>query len=522
MPATASAFSSSSMFEPQPPAVVDLGISELSEMLLTRRSTSEELVRQYLARIDAYDDAYGSEPGINAVITLNPKALDEARALDTERRSGHIRGPLHGVPIVVKDNYDTADMPTSAGSEALKDFQPAQDATQIQQLKDAGAIIVAKTNMHEFAAGTTTISSLGGQTHNPYDQTRIPGGSSGGTAAAVAASFAAAGMGTDTCGSGRGPAAFNNLVGFRTTSGLASIHGIAPMSNTQDVGGPITKSVRDAAIILDATAGYDPADPKTAAAEGHIAPSYLASTLVPGGLVGKRLALLTGEVNLGTREREQPTSDVIRAAADDLRARGADVVEIALPQELVDTLAKARVVNFEFKRDLDAYLGQDGATFNPAIAALTEPADKLTLSDIVASGTVTPAVVPKVTEYEAMSLPNPQYDEALANREKAKQQLSALFADLNLDALVYPTMKSTATRIDDDKLPDDNCRLSALTGFPALTLPAGFASDGMPVGVELLGQPFAESNLLSMGYDYEQATHHRTPPVSVPELTSTD
>ena len=503
------------------PAVIDLGISDAGELLQTGRSTSEALVEQYLARIKAYDHAYGSEPGVNAVIALNPGAMADAKALDAERRAGKVRGPLHGVPIVVKDNYDTADMPTTDGSEALRTFQPHEDATIITRLRAAGAILLAKTNLHEFAAGVTTISSLGGQTRNPYDQTRNPGGSSGGTAAAVASSFAAGGMGTDTCGSIRSPASFNNVVGLRPTKGLTSIYGVAPLSSTQDVTGSITKSVRDAAIILDATAGYDPNDAATAASQGRTPTSY-SSSLSINALKGRRLALLTAERNLGTGPTEKPTSDVVRAAADAMRARGAEVVELQMPQDIADALAGARTTTFEFRRDLNAWLAQPGAAFDAGIAALTAPADKLTLTDIIASGKVTPTVMTKIKEYEAVpdkATAADDYAKALANRRKAADSLSALFARERLDALIYPEIKATARKLDDKNEPGDNCGIAPYTGFPALNLPAGFASDdGMPVGVELLGLPFTEASLLAMGYDYEQATHHRTPPKSVPEL----
>ncbi len=503
------------------PAVVDLDISGVGALLGTGSTTSEALVERYLARMKAYDQTHGAEPGLSAVITLNPNAITEAKERDAERSAGKIRGPLHGVPIVIKDNYDTADMPTTNGSEALKSFQPREDATIVTRLRAAGAIILAKTNLHEYAAGVTTISSLGGQTRNPYDLTRNPGGSSGGTAAAVAASFAAGGMGTDTCGSLRLPASYNNLVALRPTKGLTSINGVAPLSSTQDVTGSITKSVRDAAIILDAIAGYDPKDPATAASQGKIPVSYTA-LLSTGALKGKRLGLLVAEKYLGTSPVEKPSTDVIRAAADAMRARGAEIVELQMPQDLADALGGARTTTFEFRRDLNAWLAQPGATFDPAIAALTPPTDILTLTDIIASGKVTPTVMTKIKEYQAtpdQPTAGADYAKALANREKAANGMSTLFAKERLDALIYPEIKATARKIEDKNDPGDNCGISPYTGFPSLNLPAGFASDdGMPVGVELLGLPFTEQTLLAMGYDYEQATHHRAPPKSVPEL----
>ena len=238
--------------------VWEKSVTELAAALESGTATSQDLVAQYLARIEAYDQ---QGPMLNAVVTVNPDAMAVAASLDAERATGSVRGPLHGIPVVVKDNYDTGDMPTTAGAIALATSIPPDDAFQARKLRDAGAIILAKTNMHELAYGLTTVSSFGGQTRNPYDPTRNPGGSSGGTGAAIAASFAAVGMGSDTCGSIRIPSSHQSLVGLRGTRGLSSRDGIIPLSSTQDIGGPLARSVEDLAITLDATVGFDPADP---------------------------------------------------------------------------------------------------------------------------------------------------------------------------------------------------------------------------------------------------------------------
>ena len=249
--------------------VMERSIAELGAALEAGEVTSRELVAGYLARIEAYDRR---GPMLNAMVVLNPNAADEADRLDAERAAGQVRGALHGIPVVVKDNYDTADMPTSAGAIGLATSVPPDDATQVRRLREAGAIILGKTSMHELARGITTVSSLTGQTRNPYDPTRNPGGSSGGTGAAVAASFGAVGMGSDTCGSIRIPSAHHALVGLRGTRGLASGDGIVPLSTTQDIGGPLARSVEDLAIALDATVGVDPADPVTARAQAASPP----------------------------------------------------------------------------------------------------------------------------------------------------------------------------------------------------------------------------------------------------------
>jgi amidase len=247
--------------------VVEKTILELQSAMASGKVTARELVEIYLARIAAYDK---QGPALNAMVALNPQALAVAAALDSERKEGRVRGPLHGIPVVVKDNYETIEMPTTAGSIALAPFHPRADAFQVQRLKDAGAVIIGKTNMHELAAGITTISSSGGQSKNPYDLHRNPGGSSGGTGAAIAANFAVAGMGSDTCGSIRIPAGNNNLVGLRGSQGLSSRTGIVPLSRTQDIGGPIARTITDLAIMLDATVGPDPADESARLGEGRV------------------------------------------------------------------------------------------------------------------------------------------------------------------------------------------------------------------------------------------------------------
>src|SRR5579871_4847203 len=301
--------------------VMEKSIPELGAALDAGAVTSRGLVEAYLERIDAFDHA---GPALNAMITINPHALADADALDAERRAGRRRGPLHGIPVVVKDNYDTADMPTTAGSMALVGSRPDRDAFQVRKLREAGAIILGKTNLHEFARGITTISSLGGQTRNPYDPTRNPGGSSGGTGAAVAADFAAAGLGTDTCGSIRYPAAHNNLVGLRPTLGLSSRSGIVPLAHSQDVGGPLARSVTDIAIMLDATVGADPDDPVTADAARHIPASYRAS-LDRDGLRGTRIGVL--QPLFGREPEDQRAGSVVRTALDAMAQQGAQLVD---------------------------------------------------------------------------------------------------------------------------------------------------------------------------------------------------
>jgi amidase len=322
--------------------VMEKSIEELQRAMREKQVTSRQLVDIYLARIDAYDKR---GPSLNAVMAVNARARDAADALDAERMSRGPRGPLHGIPVLVKDNYETTEMPTTAGSIALAAFHPARDSVLVKRLKAAGAVILGKTTMHELASGIVTVGSGFGQARNPYDLDRNPGGSSGGTGAAIAANFASGGMGSDTCGSIRNPASHNNLVGLRGTQGLASRTGIVPLSSTQDIGGPIARSIEDLAIMLDATVGPDPSDPSTAIATGQVPRSYRAG-LNPGALKGARLGVLRSQ--FGTAGDDQEVATIINRSLDLLRKTGAEVTDIAIPG-LDDLLRDSSMIGSDFK-----------------------------------------------------------------------------------------------------------------------------------------------------------------------------
>jgi amidase len=337
----------------QPPArqpdfdVTEATIAELQAAMSQGRRTSEQLVAAYLARIAAYDTG---GPRLNSMIRLNPAARREAAALDVERASGRVRGPLHGIPIIMKDNYDVAGLATSGGSLALATNVPAADAFIVRRLREAGAVILGMANMHELAAGITTISSLGGQTRNPYDPRRCPGGSSGGTGAAIAASFAAVGWGSDTCGSIRIPAAHNNLYGLRPTQGLASRSGIIPLSHTQDVPGPLARTVTDLAIALDFTVGADAADSGTRALAGRGVPRFVDS-LSATALRGARLGILRNYFT----DIDAEIADSVRAATQAMKAAGAEIIDVTIA-DFDSLLAGSGVIPLEFKFDLGDYL----------------------------------------------------------------------------------------------------------------------------------------------------------------------
>jgi amidase len=479
--------------------VVEKTIFDLKNDMDSGRVTSRQLVEQYLARIAAYDR---DGPRINAFITLNPHALDTAAELDAERRAGHVRGPLHGIPIVVKDNYATADMPTTGGSLALEGFETTRDAFMVKKLRDAGAVMIGKTNLHELAYGITTISSMGGQTRNPYDPDRNPGGSSGGTGAAVAANFAVAGMGTDTCGSIRIPSANNNLFGMRGTAGLASRDGIIPLSHTQDIGGPLARTVTDLALMLDATVGFDAADPTTSASKGHIPRTYL-GVMGDSSLQDMRIGIVTSL--FGSAPEDAEVGGIVRDAIDVMRHLGASVSEIAIPgyEELMQGTS---VINAEFKFDLMDYLAQfPGAPVR-------------SLDEILSRGLYHNAVDGVLRRANAVeSRDSEAYRAALAKRAAARQAVVASMQAQGLTALAYPTLRRKPAPIGEPQ-GGSNCQLSPTTGLPAIGMPAGFTRDGLPVGLELLGGAFSEPMLLKAAFAYERESHPRRPPPATPSL----
>mgnify|MGYP001593183498 CR=1 FL=1 len=485
-----------SFFEVHEQSIVDLQAAQAAG-----RVTARGLVDSYLARIQAYDQA---GPRLNAVVTINPRAREEADALDRERAEKGARGPLHGIPILIKDNYDTADMPTSGGSLGLATLQPAADAFQVRKLRQAGAVILGKTTMHELAAGITTISSMTNQTRNPYDLMRVPGGSSGGTGAAVGASFAAAGMGSDTCGSIRIPAANQSLVGLRGTHGLSSRTGVMPLSSTQDIAGPLARTVTDLAIMLDATVGPDSADPITADGASHIPKSYR-DALTPGGLQGARIGVL--RALFGTAPEDDEVASLVRKALDGMKAQGAEVIEITVPG-MEDLMRDSSVIADEFKFDLAAYLAKQP---NAPVKSLGEIIERgLHHDQLDATFRLRNSPEKRETEH---------YRQAFVKRRALRAAVLATLEEQRIDALAYPTLRRKPTLIGEAQ-GGTNCQLSATTGLPAISMPAGFTTDGLPIGLELLGGTFQEATLLKFAYGWEQSAKPRRAPFSTPPLVN--
>lgn len=506
------AFAASPAPAQQPFTVVEASIADIHRAMRERRLTATELARRSLARIEAYDK---QGPAVNAIITVNPAALARAAELDRRFDADGLTGPLHGIPIIVKDNYDTADMPTTAGSLSLAGSVPPDDAFQVRRLREAGAVILAKSNMYEFAFSPyeTVGSALPGHTRNPYALDRVPAGSSGGTAAAVAASFGVAGLGTDTGNSIRGPSAHTALVGIRPTLGLTSRDGIVPLYLDHDVGGPMARSVADAAAVLDAIAGFDPADPATAPARdlGH---GPYTAYLDPGGLAGARLGVLR---QLSDREGADPELLALFASAlDDLRAAGATVVDpVTIPEldRLVPPVSGEALTVWcpRFRTDLEAYL-----------SSLGDDAPVTTLRQIIDSGRFHPQLESDLEYFDAQAPPaeNEQCIAALDGRRQLTASVRARLAEHNLDALVFPTWSNPPRLIGDLNTPhgDNSQHIAPHTGFPALTVPMGYVRDRLPVGLQFVGDAFSEPALIRLAYAYEQATRHRRPPPTTPPL----
>jgi amidase len=468
-------------------------------------TTATRVVQAYLERIRAYDAA---GPKLNVVICLNPAALEEAAALDEHlRKTGKLVGPLHGIPVLLKDNVNTKDMPTTGGSLSLAGYTPASDATVTQKLRVAGAIILAKVNLHEFAVWGETVSSIRGQTLNPYDLTRTPGGSSGGTGAGLAANFAVAGIGTDTVNSVRSPASANSIVGIRPTLGLVSRAGVIPYSFTQDAVGPLARTVTDAVKVLNVLVGYDPMDPETARSVGNAEKDY-SKYLTTTGVKDKRIGVLRSF--FGNAPVHAEVTTVANKAIEDLKRLGATVVELDTPDLDSGKISTDISVHvYEFKPALNQYLAGANAPMK-------------SLEEIISSGRFHPNIGDNLRQAQSLELDD-AYRLRLRKRAQLQQRLMKIMAGERLDALVFPHQKRLVVPVGETQV-ERNGALGAVTGFPSIVIPGGFSSPtptatlGVPVGIEFLGKPWSENVLIEIGYGYEQATQHRRPPATTPPL----
>jgi len=483
--------------------------------------TAEKLVQLFLARIEAYDR---QGPRLHAVIVLNPKAIETARALDAERKAKGPRSPLHGIPVILKDNYNTRDLPTTGGSVLLEGSIPPDDAFLVKKLRDAGAIVLAKVNLSEFASGGAH-SSLGGQSLNPHDLTRTPSGSSGGTGVAIAAGYAPLGMGTDTGGSIRGPSTANGIVGLKPTHGLLSRSGIIPLALSFDTGGPMARSVSDIAAALGVLAGVDPADPATKKAEGRIERDYT-KFLKADGLKDARIGVARDFLG------SDPDVDwVIDATLDVLRKAGATVVDVRYPKWLLD--AKDEFYNAirrpEFTAQIAEYLATLGPKYPKTLAQMIERANQFVATRTDGAGPNPSRWTLFKREAESGTIDDYRYTSVRDHGlPLVRAAVEGLFASQKLDAIVYPTASRRPGLIAETgsvpTSPDAILRalgmsatnIANLTGFPDLIVPAGFTGDNLPVGLSFMGPAFSESKLLALGYSFEQAARARRRPVHTP------
>jgi Asp-tRNA(Asn)/Glu-tRNA(Gln) amidotransferase A subunit family amidase len=481
--------------------VQEATVADIHKAFEAGTCSCEQLVTTYLNRIKTYDQP----TRLNAIVVTNPEALAMARQLDQEFAQTKQLRKLHCIPVIVKDNYNTARLQTTAGSMALKGFAPSEDAYQVKALKEAGAIVLAKSNMAEWAfSPMVTISSIAGETLNPYNLAHVTAGSSGGTAAAVAANFGTVGLGTDTGNSIRGPSSHNALVGFRSTLGLTSRHGIAPLYLRNDVGGPMARTVEDATKVLEVIAGYDPADPLTAYSEGKVPDNYR-QFLDSNGLKGARIGVLR---ILSEKDPDPQVKALFEQSIADLRRLGAVVVDSVVIVDF-ESVSKDQWCSV-FQQDINQYL-----------FSLGEDVPVSSLEEVIASG----KYAPYIEENLKYHLKESEHEDAATHtcgdaftdpkRIAFRDAVVAAMDAQQVDALIYPTWNNPPARVGDFKgYKGDNSQLIAPhTGQPAFTVPMGYTYDNLPAGLQFLGRMFDEPTLIKLTYSYEQGTKHRKPPV---------
>jgi amidase len=493
----------------------EMSIAQMQEAMRSGRYTARRLTELYLERIAALDSR---GPTLRSVIETNPDALALADRLDAERRAGRVRGPLHGVPILIKDNIDTADrMMTTAGSLALVGARVARDAFLVERLRAAGALLLGKTNLSEWANFRSTRSSSGwsgrgGQCRNPYALDRSPCGSSSGSGTAIAANLAAAAVGTETDGSIVCPSSAAALVGIKPTLGLISRSGVIPIAHSQDTPGPMARTVADAAALLGAMVGVDARDSATTASAGHLQADYT-RFLDPNGLKGARIGVARSKFFGYSPDADR----LAEAAIEVMRARGAILVDPAdIPHagEYDDT--EFTVLLYEFKHDLDAYL-----------AALTDSSVR-SMKDVIAFNERERAREMPYFGQEIMlmaeekgPLTEKEYLDALARNHRLSRAegIDSVMEKHRLDALVMPTGHPVwpIDLVNGDHYMGSSSTPAAVAGYPHVTVPAGYAF-GLPVGISFVGRAWSEPTLIRLAYAYEQATRHRTPPRFLPTM----
>ncbi|TFK51252.1 amidase signature enzyme [Heliocybe sulcata] len=496
-------------------------IASVQHALFHQGVSCRTIVQSFLDRIEAYDK---QGPYLNAVITTNPNALTYADELDQKlAESGFVPGALHCVPTILKDNYDTFDMPTTGGSLSLKGAQPAVDASAVQRIRAAGAVIIAKANLHEFAISGLTISSVLGQTKNPYDLTRTPGGSSGGTGASVAASFAVMGTGTDTVNSIRSPTSANSLVGIRPTRGLVSRDGIVPLSYTQDAIGPLARTVFDAATLLGVMAGYNPGDNVSALGVGQYQ-DYASYALQGARNLSLFQGLRVGVVDILVNQTESDpevyqVNKVFNATLATLNQAGATILHVTDPTlDITHLSAVFDVQIYEFRTELDNYL----QNYNGTVPA--NSLDEIVSQNLYEKGDAYTGAFMRNATVPLNNETNPEYFTRRSGIDGLRTQLALRFAEQNLDVMFYPHQSRLVVPIGSPTQSGRNGLVAALTGLPAIGVPGGFSEPtdtapiGVPVGVEFMGRPFTEARLVEIAAAFERLTRARRAPLSTWEI----
>lgn len=458
----------------------------------------EDLAEQYLARIETLDSTTETGLPISSIVSINPAWREQAKALDAAFASNGLSGPLHCVPVLLKDLYDTFDFPTTASSLALAGSQPPDDAFTVARLREAGALILGKAGMSEYAYWTQSFNSVSQRIGTPYDTSRDAGGSSGGSAAAIAANFGLVATGSDTCASIRLPPSNNSLVGVRSTVGLVSQDGLVPLSHTMDVGGPITRTVRDAALMLDAMAAVDPADPRTHAADRYQPASYL-DHLDKNALRGKRIGVLRSYGGTDAFGNDGDVNAAMEQALADLAAAGAEIIDPVTLPDFTD-ISNSLIVQ-EFADHMDEYLASFAAPRTDTV-------------DIFTSGLVHPFIEALIgASIAARDTSSSRYMAQLEERKALRNYVETEMDALDLDVLVYPPVQQPAQPTG--LVQTNNCGFSSTTAMPSIVVPAGFSSDqpALPIGIEFFGRSWDEATLFAIAYAYEQATQHRRRPV---------
>ena len=481
--------------------ILELTIERFHNDLKEGKTTCKEVMQLYLDRINLYDK---QNDKINAIILVNPNAIKEAEECDKKianDKSIIDKLPLFGCPILVKDNFETFDMPTTAGSKTLEGFETHKDAFVVDRIRKAGAIIIAKTNLHEFAVWGENVSSILGQTYNPYDHSRSSGGSSGGTGAGLAANFGLIGIGTDTINSVRSPSSACNLCGIRPTIGLVSRSGIVPYSLTQDTAGALARTLTDAVKTFNVMIGSDPDDKVTIDGAKNSKGDYT-KFLNKDGLKGKKLGILRSF--MGNELVHKEVNKCMENCFKILKDNGAELVDIEEKFDIGHLVSDISLHLWDFKYELEKYLKEHNCKYQ-------------TFDELINCGLCTPDIIPNLEDANKIDINSPAYKERAEKRQELIKEVKALYDKYSIDAIIYPHQQQLVCKVGKTQA-QRNGAIGSVTGFPAVVVQGGFSTPdenapiGVPVGMEILGRPFSEDKLIEIAYGFEQASNFRREP----------